>query len=255
MPNETNIFYMAVICYCLSAGTLWLRWQGLSFVFLGLGLLANAGYALLRMIKSWPLLCLYQEPFLLPLGLAAVTLWLARLEKSIAVKIIPLTAMMAIIPVFFPKNFFLPFLKSHTIFAHLFLFLGVAARSCFLAGAVLAGAFLFSRNGNNAGRVRSLGQTGFADLLIWGYVFLSLGLFAGAIWSYIGWGTLVVWEDPLIISTAAVWFLYSCFLHLHLNARWPLKWRAGFALTGGVVVLLFIYWPEIGKFQLPGVVW
>ncbi|MFZ5453866.1 MAG: cytochrome c biogenesis protein CcsA [Thermodesulfobacteriota bacterium] len=244
--NDTNIFYLAVVCYGLSAGALWLRGQGVSFCFLGLGLLANAGSALLRLIKAWPLLCLYQEPFLLPLGLAVVTLWLARYrQKAEAVKIIPLVALLAIIPVFFPKDFFLPFLKSHSIFSHLFLGFGVAARSCFLAGAVLAGAFLCARE-------KAAVPPGFANLLIWGYVFLSLALFAGGTWSYAGWGTLVVWEDAMVLSFAATWFLYSAFLHLHLNGRWSLKWRAGFALAAGIIVVIFNYWPETGKFQPPG---
>ncbi|MDD3581648.1 MAG: cytochrome c biogenesis protein CcsA [Desulfobacca sp.] len=255
MPYETNIFYLAVVCYGLSASALWFRWSGLSFIFLGLGLLANTGSACLRMINSWPLLCLYQEPFLLPLGLAVVTLWLARhRQPTEAVKIIPLIALLAIIPVFFPKDFFLPFLKSHCIFSHLFLYLGVAARACFLAGAVLAGAFLWARHRNDQGQ-QAVAQLDFPTLLIWGYVFLSLALFSAGLWSYCGWGTLVVWEDAMVLAIAATWFLYACFLHLHLNGRWSVTWRAGFALAAGLVVIVFNYWPETGKFQLPGGLW
>lgn len=128
--------------------------------------------------------------------------------------------------------------------AHLFFWLGVAGRGCFLVAAIQAMAGLRKKNGRPAFS-RSV------PWIAWGFAFWTLSMFTGELWSYVGWGTPVVWDDPAITTTMATWFFYVGLLHLHLTGSWTARGRCAFTAVGGLMVLGLTYAPELGPFRWP----
>jgi len=61
----------------------------------------------------------------------------------------------------------------------------------------------------------------------------------------------LVWDDAAVLTAMGVWFYYACFLHLHLHPNWNASRRAGAALFGALLTLIFNLYPELGKFQIP----
>jgi ABC-type transport system involved in cytochrome c biogenesis permease subunit len=146
---------------------------------------------------------------------------------------------------FFPNDFYLPFLQFKTLFAHGFFLLGVLGRALFLVAGTGAVMLLMGKSGTD--KARSIGR-----FVLWGFFFWTLSVFSGAVWSWLGWGSPIVWDDPVITTTMATWLLYSLMLHLHLTRFSSADSRAWFALAGAAWVFCFNCMPELGPFRPPG---
>lgn len=75
--------------------------------------------------------------------------------------------------------------------------------------------------------------------VLWGFLFFSASMFAGAIWAYLAWGIYWLWE-PKVLWSFIVWFWYAGAMHAY-HVR---KWRGvGLALATvlGFFVVLFTY--------------
>jgi hypothetical protein len=144
---------------------------------------------------------------------------------------------------FFPKDYYYPFIKSYTIFSHLFFLFGVVGKAFFIMASVYALTFLSDKENSTFDLVKSN--------IIRGYTFWTMSLFSGEIWSYLGWGTPVVWDDASFTTVMAIWFYYAAFLHLHLLRFFNRKRRAIFALTGLPILIFIIFYTEMGKFCFP----
>lgn len=236
------IFYSLALCCCAFFCLCGNRPKLSSFCITA-GLAASLYAFLLRYFHAFPMIPMY-------VGLHGTTcillfIWLfllpgllpKSLEKRILLVIIIL---FSIALLFFPKDFYLPLLRSITIWSHIFLFTGIVAKGFLLTAAVLGIGVLI---GNSQDGMAAPTRWG-----IWGVVFLSISMFSGECWSYLGWGTPVVWHDPAITFTIALWFYWIAFLHLHHSGRWKLRSRALFLVIGGILVL-FSCWPDLGPFR------
>jgi ABC-type transport system involved in cytochrome c biogenesis permease subunit len=214
-------------------------------LFLLAALTANAAAVVLRYQLAWPMLPMYLGPAALPLLLGMMTFIVGRVDKSDRVRrlILILTLITTLTAILFPKDFYLPFLKSQGVSAHLFSLFGVTGRACFLVSAAWAVHHLFS--GSPAADLRPMRWS------VWGFAFWTLSMFSGELWSYLGWGTPVVWDDPAITTVMATWFYYACLLHLHLTGSWDIRSRTIYAAVGAVVVLSLNCLPEWGPFRWP----
>jgi ABC-type transport system involved in cytochrome c biogenesis permease subunit len=125
--------------------------------------------------------------------------------------------------------------------------LSAAGRATLWAGGLAAGLFLLSPRGESERLLRSR----FTNLHVWGFVLYTLSLFTAEAWSYLGWSSPVIWEEPTMTSTMATWFYYGCFLHLYLLRGWSPRRRAWFALAGLPLLFYFNYLPETGQLRLP----
>ncbi len=75
--------------------------------------------------------------------------------------------------------------------------------------------------------------------IMWGFLFFSASMFAGAVWGYLAWGTYWMWE-PKIIWSFIVWFFYAGAMH----AYYVKEWRGtglNVATVIGFFVVLFTY--------------
>ena len=208
------------------------------------GLLFNAVSIVLRYWISFPLLPLYQGPFFLPFFVGIIGIRSIVFQSNVlpGFFIVTLLAWSAYL---FPNDFYLPFLQFKTLFAQSFFLLGVVGKSMFLLAGVGAVQVLFSQD--RKGQAKPMGQ-----IVSWGFVFWTLSVFAGAVWSWLGWGSPVIWDDPLMATTMATWLLYSLLLHLHLTVFSGTRHRAWFIFAGAVWVFCFNCVPELGPFRLPG---
>lgn len=206
-------------------------------------LAANATAVVFRYYMAWPMLPMYLTPAALPLLLGIMTLFAGSKDESGGFRraIVSLVLATALMAVLFPKDYYMPFIHSQSASAHLFFLFGLAGRACFLVSAAWAFNHLISHP-VGAGH-------DFFRWTVWGFAFWTLSMFSGELWSYLGWGTPVVWDDPAITTVMATWFYYVCLLHLHLTGAWSLRGRSIYAALGTVVVLGLNCMPEWGPFR------
>lgn len=248
-PWVAIFFLVGAIFYLLAAAAVLLRARLIWLLLAGLALGANLASIGLKLYLSWPMQSPFQEPFWLPAAMALLALgayWRSR--PALAKQLTLLTAVLAVLAALFPNDYYLPFPRSHTIVAHIFLPMSVAGKACFYAAGIAALMFLTQRKETREqDRARPL----FGRLIVWGFVVFTLSLFLAETWSYLGWASPVIWNNATMTSTMAVWFYYGCFLHLYLLRAWSARRRAWFAVAGLPLLVVFTLLPETGGFKWP----
>jgi hypothetical protein len=247
-----------------------------ALLFLVPALLANAAVVAWRYWMAWPMLPMYLGPLVVPLLLGVMAAvnrhpsghggWARRTTLTL-ILVISLAA------VLFPKDYYIPFIKSQTVWAHLFFWSGMVGRGCFFVAAAWAMAGLIEKDPEEGRRKIEDGRNSapsfhpssivsrpsgspsphlhYMPWTVWGFAFWTLSMFSGELWSYLGWGTPVVWDDPAITTTMATWFFYICLLHLHLTGSLTPRGRCAYAAVGALVVLGLNCAPELGPFRWP----
>ncbi len=246
MPSLHAPFAMAAILYTMAWCTSMMPSPApaASIPLFVLAILANLLSDAARYYHSWPFLPMYQMPFFLP-SLVGILLSGSVLYQGKESRwLLGLLALLSLGALFFPKDFYLPFWKSRTIFSHIFFLTGVMADACFIISGLLALSYLKDR-----GTTRPI----FNHWAIWGFALDTLSIFSGEIWSYLGWGSPVVWDDPLITLSMSTWFYYGCYLHLDLLRGWGMRRRALAAVLGAGLVVLFQWYPNLGPFSPPDI--
>jgi len=84
-------------------------------------------------------------------------------------------------------------------------------------------------------------------LVMFGFLFLSVGIITGAVWAYSAWGRYWGW-DPKETWSLITWFVYATLLHARMMRGWRGK-RTAILSIGGFAAVLFTYF---GVNLLPG---
>jgi cytochrome c-type biogenesis protein CcsB len=84
-------------------------------------------------------------------------------------------------------------------------------------------------------------------LVMFGFLFLSVGIITGAVWAHSAWGRYWGW-DPKETWSLITWFVYATLLHARMMRGWRGK-RTAFLSIGGFAAVLFTYF---GVNLLPG---
>jgi cytochrome c-type biogenesis protein CcsB len=168
--------------------------------------------------------------------LAFLTMAYASLSPNISDRIQPL----------------IPALKSNWLIAHVI--------TCFLGYAGFAVAFgatimylLKKRDPDrDSGLLSRLPSLSILDELthqtvMFGFLFLSIGIITGAVWANSAWGSYWSW-DPKETWSLITWFVYATLLHARLMRGWHGK-RIAFISVVGFLAVLFTYF---GVNLLPG---
>ncbi|MBF0112518.1 MAG: c-type cytochrome biogenesis protein CcsB [Desulfamplus sp.] len=181
--------------------------------------------------------------------LAFLSIAYASLSPSISDKITPL----------------IPALKSNWLIAHVI--------TCFLGYAGFAVAFGFSimylikpvdleqnthisadkklKNGKKSlySKLPSLDLMDelIHQMVMFGFLFLTIGIITGSVWANSAWGTYWSW-DPKETWSLITWFIYAILLHLRLMRGWHGK-RIAWVSIVGFMAVLFTYF---GVNLLPG---
>jgi cytochrome c-type biogenesis protein CcsB len=84
-------------------------------------------------------------------------------------------------------------------------------------------------------------------LVMFGFLFLSVGIITGAVWANSAWGRYWGW-DPKETWSLITWFVYATLLHARMMRGWRGK-RTAILSIGGFAAVLFTYF---GVNLLPG---
>ncbi|MDY6854572.1 MAG: cytochrome c biogenesis protein CcsA [Thermodesulfobacteriota bacterium] len=243
-----NSFLLATIFYLLGFCASIAKKKHLTGILLLSGLVTNACSITMRYFQTLPMMPLYQAPFFLPFCLGLFAFAMVSRDRAGKTETLFIMAILSCIAALFPKDHYLPFLQFKTVLAHLFFIFGIIGRTFFLLSGILA--YLVIRQ-RKSPFTYGVSLKDVRQFVIWGYVLFTMSIFSGAIWSYLGWGTPVVWDDPGIVTAMSTWLYYSLYLHLHLIAFGNVKNRPYFALFGAVWVTIFNWLPDMGRFMLP----
>lgn len=146
----------------------------------------------------------------------------------------------------------IPALKSNWLMAHVI--------TCFFGYAAFAVAFGISlmyllKLKDPDGRSRMLGVFPSGKILdeltyqlvIFGFLFLSVGIITGAVWANSAWGTYWSW-DPKETWSLITWFIYAALIHARMMRGWQGK-RIAYLSILGFAAVIFTYF---GVNYLPG---
>ena len=146
----------------------------------------------------------------------------------------------------------LPALKSNWLIAHVI--------ACFFGYAAFAMAFgiswmyLFKQRDteDKSKLLAHFPKPGILDdlnhqLIMFGFLFLTVGIITGAVWANSAWGRYWGW-DPKETWSLITWFIYATLLHARMMRGWHGK-RIAYLSIIGFVAVLFTYF---GVNYLPG---
>jgi cytochrome c-type biogenesis protein CcsB len=146
----------------------------------------------------------------------------------------------------------LPALKSNWLIAHVI--------TCFIGYAAFAVAFGLSimflirqRKPVSKGSLRDrFPKPNVIDdlthqMIMFGFLFLSVGIISGAVWANSAWGRYWGW-DPKETWSLITWFIYATLLHAKLMRGWHGR-RIAYLSVIGFAAVLFTYF---GVNLLPG---
>jgi cytochrome c-type biogenesis protein CcsB len=137
----------------------------------------------------------------------------------------------------------LPALKSNWLIAHVITcFLGYAAFAVASGISILYLLKKASENGDKPGAViammpeaRQLDELNY-QLILFGFLWLSLGIITGSIWANSAWGTYWSW-DPKETWSLITWLVYAAVLHARTMQGWRGRRVAWLSLVGFGCVL------------------
>ena len=136
----------------------------------------------------------------------------------------------------------IPALQSNWLIAHVVTcFIGYAA---FAVACGLGIMYLLKTDGKKektTGRIGTLPALKIIDdiihkTIIFGFLWLSVGIITGAIWANSAWGTYWSW-DPKETWSLITWFVYAATLHARFTRGWTGKRIAWLAIIGFVSVI------------------
>ena len=134
----------------------------------------------------------------------------------------------------------IPALKSNWLIAHVI--------TCFLGYSGFAVAFGFSiiyfvkpQNPDTKSIFAKLPSWELIDeltyqMVVFGFLFLTIGIITGAVWANSAWGTYWSW-DPKETWSLITWFVYAIFMHLRMMKGWQGKKLALVSITGFLAVM------------------
>jgi hypothetical protein len=242
LPLTTGFLALSLAFALFRAGREVSRWLLLPAVACGLAYLAW------RYRGSWPMTPMYLGTAGLPPLLAALGFACAGDSpeaRFVRLGCIVLALSLGLVSLLFPKDFYLPFLKTASLFSHAYLLFTLAAKSALIFSGLCSAGCLFG------GRQDPPSQRRAWNWLAGGFGLWTLAMFSGEIWSYRGWGVPVIWEDAAIIAFTATWFYYIGLLHLHLTGRWSIRARHWASTAGVLLILVLNCANDLGPFRPP----
>jgi cytochrome c-type biogenesis protein CcsB len=230
-----------------------------------IGIFGNTAGFFLRWIESYqqgighaPLSNLYESLVFFALTTAVIYIVIERRSREITVSVftspLPFIAMAyaSLSPNISDRiQPLIPALKSNWLIAHVF--------TCFLGYAGFAIAFglsimYLSKSSLNSdqGIGARIPSYDIIDeltyqMIMFGFLFLSVGIITGAVWANSAWGSYWSW-DPKETWSLITWFIYALLLHTRLMKGWQGK-RIAYISIIGFAAVLFTYF---GVNYLPG---
>ena len=254
LSSTTFIYALASVFYI---GAFAFKKQILSkagFVVLVIGFLDNTAGIIMRWVESYqmgyghaPFSNMYESLIFFSWTVAVLYIFVEfkYKESIIGVFVSPLIFLAIAYASFDPNTSskispLLPALKSNWLIAHVI--------TCFLGYAGFAVAFGFSimyfvkpRNPQSESMFSKLPSWELIDeltyqMVVFGFLFLTIGITTGAVWANSAWGKYWTW-DPKETWSLITWLIYAIFMHLRIIRGWSGKSLAYISIIGFVAVL------------------
>ncbi len=254
LSSTTFIYALASVFYI---GSFAFKKQILSkagFVVLVIGFLDNTAGIIMRWVESYqmgyghaPFSNMYESLIFFSWTVAVLYIFVEfkYKESIIGVFVSPLIFLAIAYASFDPNTSskispLLPALKSNWLIAHVI--------TCFLGYAGFAVAFGFSimyfvkpRNPQSESMFAKLPSWELIDeltyqMVVFGFLFLTIGIITGAVWANSAWGKYWTW-DPKETWSLITWLIYAIFMHLRIIRGWSGKSLAYISIIGFVAVL------------------
>ncbi|MCB9481043.1 MAG: cytochrome c biogenesis protein [Desulfobacteraceae bacterium] len=124
----------------------------------------------------------------------------------------------------------IPALRSNWLTVHVITcFFGYAGFAVSFAASIL---IIFTRDDN---KWKNLDELNY-KMIIFGFLFLSLGIITGAVWADSAWGRYWSW-DPKETWSLITWFVYAIVLHARYMKNFTRKTIAWLSIVGFIAVL------------------
>jgi hypothetical protein len=212
-----------------------------------LSAMAGIAYAGMRYWMTWPMTPMFSgsilyPPLLVMLGSGSLKGADERSAALVRRWLMTSGLVVVLLGVCFPKDFYVPIIKTTSLYAHGVLVFGSLGRACLF---IAAGWGLAALCGHTLVMQRMF------RWIVWGFGFWTLSLFSGEVWSYSGWGVPMVWEDASTLTAIGTWLFYVGVIHLHLGGVWSRRMRAEMSGLGAVLILVLNGGPDMGPFRNP----
>lgn len=254
LSSTTFIYALASIFYIGSFAFKKKSLSKIGFFILVLGFFDNTCGILLRWIESYqmgyghaPFSNMYESLVFFSWTVAILYIFveLKYKESIIGVFVSPLVFLAIAYASFDPSisnkiSPLIPALKSNWLIAHVI--------TCFLGYAGFAVAFGFSimyfvkpRDPESTSLFSKLPSWDLIDeltyqMVVFGFLFLTIGIITGAVWANSAWGKYWTW-DPKETWSLITWFIYAIFMHLRMMKGWYGRNLAWVSILGFLAVL------------------
>lgn len=251
--SSDGLFAVVVFCYLAALLFSVTKLQFLALVCLLGGLVGNLFVAGCRYLQALPMMPMHLGVVVIPVVLGMILGWRRLVTKKpfgdrVSIIIQTVIVFLATAILLFPKDFYLPFIRSISLWAHLFFVLATVAKAGLIYSGIASLDYLLS---NRESEKHKDAKTLAVQPAVISFALLTLAMFCGEIWSYCGWGTPVVWHDAAITTVIALWFYWVCLLHLLYLRGWTARKRAFFTAIGGLLAFVLTVHPDLGPFRLP----
>ncbi len=206
-------------------------------VLLSAGALAQTVYLILRWIAAGraPFSNMFES--LVLFAWAVVVVYLALRIRHEIPALGAATALLAVLTLAYASTYesdikpLVPALRSNWLTVHVFTcFLGYGAFAVAFAASVCY--LIVARTGSHARReLVDAFDEATARTISFGFLFLTVGIIAGAVWANFAWGTYWSW-DPKETWSLITWFTYAVFLHCRFMRGWRGKRAAWISIVG-----------------------
>ena len=254
LSYTTFIYVLAAVFYIASFSFRKELLAKFGMAVLIIGFAANTGGILLRWIESYqlgyghaPFSNMYESLVFFSWTVAALYIFVEfkYKERVIGVFATPLIFLAIAYASFDPDTSskispLIPALKSNWLIAHVI--------TCFLGYAGFAIAFGFSimylikpETSSENSLFAKLPSLSLIDeltyqMIVFGFLFLTVGIITGSVWANSAWGTYWSW-DPKETWSLITWFIYALLLHLRIMKGWQGKKIAWISILGFFAVL------------------
>ncbi len=254
LSSATFIYALASVFYIGSFTFKKQVFAKIGFFVLVIGFLSNTAGIILRWIESYqmgyghaPLSNMYESLVFFSWTIAILYIFveLKYKESIIGVFATPLVflaiAYASLSPDVSSKiTPLIPALKSNWLIAHVI--------TCFLGYAAFAVAFGFSimyfvkpKDSSAASIFAKLPSWELIDeltyqMVVFGFLFLTIGIITGAVWANSAWGKYWSW-DPKETWSLITWFVYAIFMHLRMMKGWSGRNLAWVSIIGFLTVM------------------
>ncbi|MBN1532441.1 MAG: cytochrome c biogenesis protein CcsA [Spirochaetes bacterium] len=245
MMNPLSLcLWAAAVCYAAAAILTFLKRAGAGYASITAGVIFNGAFLIQRGWIAGVFVPngIVEGVFLTPFFMAAILLLLGLRNRRdlsfMSAAVLP--ALFGAFALLYPRGIIPPTPNKLTVWSVLFFMTESAGHACLYTGGWLA----------LAGIIRRDDSERYHSLLLWGFVLFSVAQVTGALWAFLGWGSVFRWGSRHLQS-AVIWCYFAAYLHLRFLPGWDRIKRLAFAAAGMIVIAGCTFGSSLAEMKFP----